>query len=94
MYRTITKKIFWEFDSIIMQNLSDILPLFCTPTWPSYHVSENQEYSRFYLSYSHDNELIQLIVIYPLYTTNQRLNNCQMTVESKHAIAFVTIGDW
>ena len=31
-------------DSIIMQNLSDILPLFCTPTWPSHHVSENQEY--------------------------------------------------
>ena len=27
-----------------MQNLSDILPLFCTPTWPSHHVSENQEY--------------------------------------------------
>ena len=43
MYRTIAKKVFWEFDSIIMQNLSDILPLFCTPTWPSHHVSENQE---------------------------------------------------
>ena len=43
MYRTIAKKGFWEFDSIIMQNLSDILPLFCTPTWPSHHVSENQE---------------------------------------------------
>ena len=42
--RTIVKKIFWEFDSIIMQNLSDILPLFCTPTWPSHHVSENKEY--------------------------------------------------
>ena len=27
-----------------MQNLSDILPLFCTPTWLSYHVSENQGY--------------------------------------------------
>ena len=27
-----------------MQNLSDILPLFCAPTWPSNHVSENQEY--------------------------------------------------
>ena len=38
VYRTITKKIFWEFDSIIMQNLSDILPLFCTPACPSYHV--------------------------------------------------------
>ena len=43
VYRTIAKKGFWEFDSIIMQNLSDILPLFCTPTWPSHHVSENQE---------------------------------------------------
>ena len=51
-------------------------------------------YSRFYLSYSYENELIPLIVVYPLYTTNQRLNNCQMTVESKHANAFVTIGDW
>ena len=30
-------------NSIIMQNLSDILPLFCAPTWPSHHVSENQE---------------------------------------------------
>ena len=35
--RTIRKKVFWEFDSIVMQNL----PLFCTPTWPSHHVSEN-----------------------------------------------------
>ena len=43
VYRTIAKNVFWEFDSIIMQNLSDILPLFCTPTWPSHHVSENQE---------------------------------------------------
>ena len=32
VYRTIAKKVFWEFDSIIMQNLSDILLLFCTPT--------------------------------------------------------------
>ena len=43
VYRTIVKKVFWKFDSIIMQNLSDILPLFCTPTWLSHHVSENQE---------------------------------------------------
>ena len=43
VYRTIAKKVFWEFDSIIMQNLSDILPLFCTPTWPSHHVSEKQK---------------------------------------------------
>ena len=43
VYGTIAKKVFWEFDSIIMQNVSDILPLFCTPTWPSHHVSENHE---------------------------------------------------
>ena len=30
VYRTIAQKFFWEFDSIIVQNLSDILPLFCT----------------------------------------------------------------
>ena len=57
VYRTITKKIFWEFDSIIMQNLSNILPLFCTPTWPSYHVSENQEYLH---------SLLKLFIIYML----------------------------
>ena len=44
MYRTITKKVLGEFDSIIMQNQNDILPLFCRLTWPSYPVSENQEY--------------------------------------------------
>ena len=38
VHRTIAKKVFREFDSIIMQNLSDILPLFCTPTWSSHHV--------------------------------------------------------
>ena len=42
VYRTIAQKFFWEFDCIIMQNLSDILPLFSTPTWPSHHVTENQ----------------------------------------------------
>ena len=36
--RTIAKKVLWEFDDIIMQNVSDILPLFCTPTWLSHHV--------------------------------------------------------
>ena len=46
VYRTMVKKFFWEFDSIIMQDLSAILPLFCTPTWPSHHVSENQVFSR------------------------------------------------
>ena len=43
VYRTTAKKVLWDFDYIIMQNLSDVLPLFCTPTWPSHHVSENQE---------------------------------------------------
>ena len=43
VYQTKAKKDFWEFDSIIMQNLGDILPLFCSPTLPSHHVSENQE---------------------------------------------------
>ena len=44
VYRTMAKKVFWEFDSIIMPNFSDILPLFCTPIWPSHQVSENQGY--------------------------------------------------
>ena len=44
MYRAIAKKVFWEFDSITVQNLSDILPLFCAPTWPSRHVSKSQEF--------------------------------------------------
>ena len=43
VYRATAKKVFWEFDSIVMQNLSNILPLFCTPTWLSHHASENQE---------------------------------------------------
>ena len=42
-YRTIAKTVFQEFYSTIMQNLSDILPLFSTPTWLSRHESENQE---------------------------------------------------
>ena len=45
VYRTIVKKVFWELDLIILQNLSDILPLFCTPTWPSHHLRENQEFN-------------------------------------------------
>ena len=48
VYRAIAKKVFWEFDSIIMQNLSESLPLFCTPRWPSHHVSENQELARYF----------------------------------------------
>ena len=39
----IAKKVFWEFDFYITQNVSDILPLFRTPTWPSHHISERQE---------------------------------------------------
>ena len=42
VYRTIAKKVFRDFDSIIMQNLSDILPLFYRPTWPSHRVSETK----------------------------------------------------
>ena len=41
VYRTIEKKVFWQFDSIIMQNMSHNLLLFCAPTWPSRHASEN-----------------------------------------------------
>ena len=33
VYRTIEKKVFWEFDSIMMQNMSHNLLLFCAPTW-------------------------------------------------------------
>ena len=33
----------WEFDFIIMLNLSDILPLFWTPICLPHHVSETQE---------------------------------------------------
>ena len=43
VYRTMVKEVFWEFGSIIMQKLSDILPLFCTPTCPPHHVSATQE---------------------------------------------------
>ena len=44
MYGTMAKDSFWAFDSMIMQNLTEILPLFCTATWPLNHVSENQGY--------------------------------------------------
>ena len=40
VYRTIAKKVFWEFAYLIMQNLSDILSLFCTPIWSSHHEGE------------------------------------------------------
>ena len=45
MYRTIEETDFWVHDS--MQNLSGIVPLFCTPTWPSRSMSENQEFCLF-----------------------------------------------
>ena len=45
LYRTTAQKVLWKFDSVIMQNLSDILPLFCTPTCPPHHVSATQELS-------------------------------------------------
>ena len=48
VYRTMVKEVFWEFGSIIMQNLSDILPLFCTPTCPPHHVSATQELGKSY----------------------------------------------
>ena len=41
------KKVFGNFFSIIMQILSDMLPLFCTPTVPSYHVSTTNRFRRF-----------------------------------------------
>ena len=40
MHTTIEKKVFWEFDSIIMQNMSHNLVLFYASTWPSDHVIE------------------------------------------------------
>ena len=44
VHRTKAKKVIWEFDSIIMQNMSLNFLLFCVPTWPSYHVIENHLY--------------------------------------------------
>ena len=38
MYRTIATIFFAEFDSINMQNWSDILPFLYTPAWPSHKV--------------------------------------------------------
>ena len=45
VHRTIEKEVFWEFDSILMQNMSHNLLLFCAPTWPSYHVIHNHLYN-------------------------------------------------
>ena len=38
VHRPIKKKLLWQFDSIIMQNVSHHLRLLCAPTWPSYDV--------------------------------------------------------
>ena len=48
------EKVFWEFDSIIMQNTSHNLLLFCPPTWPSHHVTANHllETSIFHISWN------------------------------------------
>ena len=47
MHRTIEKKVFWEFDSIIIQNMRNNLLLFRAPTWPFHHVIENHILLRF-----------------------------------------------
>ena len=39
-----SEKVFWEFGAIIMLNASYFFLFFCTPKWPSDHVSANQEY--------------------------------------------------
>jgi len=39
--RSNREKVSWEFGSTITQNMFYILLLFCLPTWPSHHVSEN-----------------------------------------------------
>ena len=39
-----SEKVFWEFGATIMLNASYVFLFFCTPTWPSDHVSENQEF--------------------------------------------------
>ena len=53
VHKTIEKRVFWELDFIIMQNMSHKFVLFCTPTWPSHHVIENHLYK--YLYYNNNN---------------------------------------
>ena len=38
-----SEKVFWELGSTIMLNASYVFLFFSTPTWPSDHVSANQE---------------------------------------------------
>ena len=45
VHRTIEKNAFWDFDCIIMKNMSHNLLLFCGPTWVSHHVIENHLFS-------------------------------------------------
>lgn len=40
VHATKEKTVFWEFDSIIVQNVSHNLLVFCAPTWPSGYVIE------------------------------------------------------
>ena len=57
------KKVFWEFDSIIiMQAISHNVLLFCAPTWPSHHMIETI-YTCVFLFFSTGNayQLSQLI---------------------------------
>lgn len=51
--RTIAKKVFWEFDSISMQNLTDILLLFCSPIWLSHHLTALYRMTHLVISNSH-----------------------------------------
>ena len=41
VHATKEKTVFWEFDSITVQNVSHNLLVFCAPTWPSDYVIEN-----------------------------------------------------
>ena len=41
VHRTKEKRLVWEFESSIVQNMSHHLRLSCAPTWQPYHVIEN-----------------------------------------------------
>ena len=66
MYRTMQQNVFWEFDSILMQNVWGHFLLFCTPTWPSHHVDANLGATRpvGYLQSHIQGTLIKIIVKY------------------------------
>ena len=44
VYWTIAKKSFGNLALLLLLNMSYVFLFFCTPTWPSDHVSANQEY--------------------------------------------------